>query len=114
MFEIDVLGTKYVVKIGTTSQIGISAEHLGECRIYAHEILVRTDRDDCSLEELTERTKQVLAHELFHAYLNECGLDVGDESEELLADWFMKVYEKLFSAIKKCQSKIQFDKGDEM
>lgn len=94
-----VLGTDYRVVLGEREEIDITPENSGECRIYSKEIKVCTDIEDCSQEELRVRTQEVVAHEFFHAYINEAGIDLQPEMEELLATFFMKNWKKLHKSI---------------
>ena len=102
-FVLDVLGTDYIVKLGTREEIGMSPDLCGECRVFAKEILVSTDCEDRELtkKELGNRTSEILAHEIFHAYLNEAGIEVSDEVEETFAVFFMKVWSKIENTIKR-------------
>lgn len=94
-----VLGTNYDVKIGERADIDLSEEHLGICKVYAKEILVATDVQDCNEEELQVRTQEVVAHEIFHAYLNEAGMELDEDVEERLADFYMKNWRKINNSI---------------
>lgn len=94
-----VLGTDYKVLVGERADIELSEEHLGVCRVYAKEILVATNKQDCNEKELQVRTQEVVAHELFHAYLNEAGLELEEEVEERLADFYMKNWRKMNNSI---------------
>lgn len=95
----NVLGTPYEVLLGTKSQIGISEENMGECRSYSKKILVSTEQDDCTEEELMVRTQEIVAHEIFHAYANEAGLDLTPDTEEMVANFFMKTWRKMNNSI---------------
>lgn len=94
-----VLGTEYKVLLGDKADIGLDEDHLGVCRVYAKEILVATDVQDCNEKELEVRTQEVVAHEIFHAYLNEAGMELDDSVEERLADFYMKNWRKLNNSI---------------
>lgn len=96
---IDVLGTTYKVVLGKSKEINISKEHLGECRVFAKEILVKTNKEDCTEKELEVRTQEVIAHEIFHAYLNESGIELDECVEEQVANFFMKNWRKMNNSI---------------
>lgn len=102
-FVHNILGTDYTFKLGTREEIDMSENNQGECKIFSKEIKVCTDPvcSDRVLDEkeLIERTKEILAHEIFHAYCNECGLDVSDDTEEVFAIFFMKVWKKMYDSI---------------
>lgn len=97
--EINVLGTPYIAKFGDRKAIGISEEHMGACRIYAREILVDMDKEDCNKEELKVRTREILAHEIFHAFVNEAGIDLDPSVEEQMASFYMKNWEKMSNTL---------------
>lgn len=94
-----VLGTKYEVLLGDREEIGISKDNMGECRNYSKKILVSTEQDDCTEEELMIRTQEIVAHEIFHAYANEAGLDLTPDTEEMVANFFMKTWRKMNNSI---------------
>ena len=94
-----VLGTYYEVMLGEKDQLDMSEENMGECRSYSKKILVSTSQDDCTEEELRVRTQEVVAHELFHAYANEAGLDLDPDTEEKVASFFMKTWKKMNNSI---------------
>ena len=93
-FVREIMGTPYIFKFGKREDINLKDEYLGLCCKYSKEILVSTDKGECTEEDLKVRTQEVVAHEILHAYLNECGLEIGDVNEELLADFFMKNWRK--------------------
>lgn len=65
-------------------------------------ILVKTDKEDCKKKELEVRTQEILAHEIFHAYLNECGLELDSQVEEQLANFYMKNWRKMNNSVLEC------------
>ena len=95
----NVLGTNYEVLVGEKAEIGLDEAHMGICKMYAKKILVHTGADDCDERELKQRTVEIIAHEIFHAYLCECGLDLDEEVEERLADFYMKNWKKMSKSI---------------
>lgn len=99
--ECAVLGTPYIVKLGKRDHIGIDEANMGECRTYAKEIMVCTEDEKCTEAELRVRTQEVLAHEFFHAYLNEAGVSLDEETEEKICYFFMKNWRKMNNAILK-------------
>lgn len=94
-----VLGSEYSVVLGKREEIGLSEDNMGECRIYGKEILVSTDSGDCSCTELEKRVQEVVAHEMLHAYLNEAGIGLDDDVEEMLCCFYMKNWRKLNNSI---------------
>lgn len=95
----NVMGTPYEVLIGERKDIGMSEDHMGECRVYSKKILVCTDLGDCTEEERDVRVRETIAHEIFHAYANEAGLDLSDDQEEMVATFYMKNYKKMYDSI---------------
>ena len=94
-----VLGTDYEILLGTREEISLSEENMGECRPYSKKILVSTEQEDCDEEELMRRTQEIVAHELFHAYLNEAGIQLEERDEELLCDFMMKSWRKYNNSV---------------
>lgn len=102
MFVLDkeVLGTTYHIQLGERNEIDLKEEFDGVCEIYKHNIKVlHSSEDDLTDLEKENRTQEVLAHELFHAYLNEAGIDLDDGVEEQLACFYMKNWRKLNNSI---------------
>ena len=95
----DVLGTEYEIMFGTKEKIGLSEEHMGLCKVYAKQILVHIGADDCDEKELKKRTEEIVAHELFHAYLNESGIEIDEEVEEVIANFYTKNWRKMNNSI---------------
>ena len=92
----NIMGTSYEVLFSENKEeIGMSEENSGECRVFSKKILVCTERGDCTDEELSIKVQEIIAHEIFHAYVNEAGLDVEPEVEEMFATFFMKNWRKM-------------------
>lgn len=100
--KIDVMGCPYKVLVGKADEIHIDKENMGECRTRGKKILVKTDKEDCKKRELEVRTQEILAHEIFHAYLNECGLELDSQVEEQLANFYMKNWRKMNNSVLEC------------
>lgn len=98
-FVHSVLGTDYTVRLGSRKSIGLNEENMGECKTYAKQILVCTEDSVCTEEELEVRTREIVAHEFFHAYLNEAGVELDPEIEEKVCYFFTKNWRKLFNSI---------------
>lgn len=94
-----VLGTDYKVLFGNRDEINMSEDNMGECRVYAKEVLVCTEKGDCTEEELEVKVQEIVAHEIFHAYANEAGLDLDSDTEEMVASFFMKTWRKMNNSI---------------
>ena len=97
----NIMGTEYTVKFGSREEIGLSQENLGLCRIYEKEILVCTEMGDCKTsKEWGRQTTEILAHEIFHAYVNESGVDLEvEDAEEVMAYFYMKNWRKMNNSI---------------
>lgn len=99
-FVHSILGTEYDIKIGSREELNMPIEYCGLCKEYTKEILVCSDKENgISDEELRVRVKEILAHEIFHAYLNEAGLILHHEDEERMCDFFMKNWRKVFKSM---------------
>lgn len=94
-----ILGSLYKVEMGGRDEIEILDENMGECRPFSKRILVMTDREDCTEEEVKVRTEEVIAHELFHAFVFEAGLDLEPHIEELLAVFYSRNHTKMETLI---------------
>ena len=94
-----VLGTPYTLKLGDRKEINMPDDNMGECRIYSKQILVCTEIGDCTERELEVRIQEIVAHEIFHAYMNEAGVDLEPDTEEMLATFFMKNWRKMNNSI---------------
>lgn len=95
----NVLGTPYEVLLGDRKEICMSEDNMGECRVYSKKVLVCTEQGDCTEEELEVRVQEIIAHEFFHAYANEAGLDLDGDTEEMIATFFMKNWRKMNDSI---------------
>lgn len=95
----NVLGTPYEVLLGDRKEINMSEDNMGECRVYSKKVLVCTEQGDCTEEELEVKVQEIVAHEFFHAYANEAGLDLDSDTEEMVATFFMKNWRKMNNSI---------------
>lgn len=101
--KVNVLGTEYDIMKGNSF---LESKNLdGLCRVYDKEIIVRSkdsmlDPDD-SYEAKARRYKEVLRHELIHAFLSESGLD-DYSSDEKLVEWLAIQFPKMLQAFKEC------------
>lgn len=96
----DILGTTYTMQFsGDKKEIDLDEENMGECRGYSKEIKVYTGVEEVTRAEFDQRTAEIISHEVLHAYLNEAGLDLGEEAEERMCDFYMKNWRKLSNTI---------------
>lgn len=91
-----ILGTEYGLIRDDDSLKDISAD--GECRGYSKIIRIRSKKDmlsdDASEYEKEQRYKEVLRHEVIHAFFCESGLDNYSDDEQLV-DWIAMQFPKL-------------------
>lgn len=96
--KIDVLGTKYNIIIDSELE-KYNAD--GECKRYVKLIRIRPEEslcyEDATKEEKNRCFKEVLRHEIVHAFFNESGLE-NYSSDEQLVDWIATQFPKLHKA----------------
>ena len=98
--KVPVLGTEYLVNIGDREELPLDKDNMGECRIYSKGInVLQSCENGCSAYEKDKRAEEIVAHEIFHAFCNESGLDVDEDTEEKFAVWYMKMWRKMNNAI---------------
>lgn len=97
---VNVLGEEYTCKLGERCEVGLSPDFEGECRPYLKELRVLHSLEGVdSVEEKDSRTEGIVAHEIFHAFVSESGLDIPEDVEETLACWYMKMWRKMNNSI---------------
>lgn len=91
--SVNILGTRYSVEIKNRTEDRLLWERDGYCDRYEHRIVV-------AKQEKEAYEKEILRHELTHAFLNESGLQ--DEMthnerghDEQMIDWFSIQYPKM-------------------
>ena len=108
-----ILGTTYHLKFGTHEELELTTEVDGDCNYYSKVIRVRSDlffgSDDKTDEELLIARREVLAHEITHAFFHEAGLD-GYGTDEVLVDWIALMLSRLTESVEKAFSEL-LDKG---
>ena len=91
-----ILGTNYELIRDDETWRDIDAD--GECRSYSKIIRIRPLKDmlfnDSSDEEKEKRYKEVLRHEMIHAFFDESGLDEYSNDERLV-DWIAMQFPKM-------------------
>ena len=101
MKEINILGTPYTVKEDGSILKSHSAD--GLCMRYNREILILPKEmmlDNRTDKEQEIRYKEVLRHELVHAYFAESGLSEY-ELDETLVDWIASQLPKIVETCRK-------------
>lgn len=100
--EVDILGSKYSI-IKSNKLKDSKLENLaGYCDSSVKQIVIDTFRpDNQSVADLNRFEKEVIRHELIHAFLNESGLgDCSWGSNEEIVDWIAVQFPKLLKAFK--------------
>lgn len=98
--EVDVLGSKYSI-VKSDKQKDMKLKNLaGYCDSSIKQIVIDTfKKDDLSMADLNQYEKEVIRHELIHAFLNESGLgDCSWGSNEEMVDWIAIQFPKLLKA----------------
>lgn len=99
--KVNVLGTDYAVKVDSDY---LKENNLdGICKPYDKEIVIREDADFLCSDDKAEtkelRKKEVIRHELIHAFFDESGLDDYSNNEQLVS-WLASQFPKLLQAFK--------------
>lgn len=100
MMTVNVLGTKYTIKESNKVADQNLENNDGYCDCSIKTIVINTFQDSpMSLGDLESYRKQVIRHELIHAFLFESGLDVSSwgRNEEIV-DWIAIQFPKLIDA----------------
>lgn len=100
MQEIEVLGTKYTIEYKTKEEDSFLNESDGYCDKTVHKIVICQKESDCQLEDFERYQRQVLRHEIIHAFHFESGLAENLECRpygfpETLVDWFAIMYPRI-------------------
>ena len=111
----NVLGTKYTIKVRKISEDRDLHENGwgGYCNESLKLIVIGDvngeEYNDCTEEEKKVIEKEILRHELTHAFLNESGLSYnslqyssGWAKNEEMVDWFAKQSPKIFKLFSDC------------
>lgn len=97
---VSILGTDYLVSAGNRKEICLDKSNDGEFRRFSNNIKVLHSLEgDVTEYEKDKRAEEIVAHEIFHAYCNESGIDVDDDTEEKFAVWYMKIWRKMNNSI---------------
>lgn len=108
---VDVLGTRYTIEIHKTNEddeLGNKAD--GYCNSITRKIVIADFHDlykDWTEEEIDKYAKQVLRHEIVHAFFSESGLnsnanqfDGAWSRNEEMVDWIAYQFPKMFTVFK--------------
>lgn len=103
---VDVLGTKYeIIESDCISDDNLNNND-GYCDFSTKKIVIDTFKNTPgSMEDLEKYRRQVIRHELVHAFLFESGLDASSwgKNEEIV-DWIAIQFLKLFEAFEKVEA----------
>ena len=97
---VNILGTKYTIKESNKVEDPALENCDGYCDHSVKLIVIDTFRDTThSLRDLKEFRKQVLRHELIHAFLFEAGLgDCSWAKDEEIVDWIAYQFPNMLKA----------------
>ena len=103
MKQIDILGTEYTIDIDKTLK---DTNYDGLCNGYTKNITIRKTKDmlaDSNSKLIKKiRTKEVLRHEIVHAFFIESGLEEYSDNEQLI-DWIAKQSPKILKAFQQTE-----------
>lgn len=106
--KVNVLGTEYSVIIANESTDKGLVNKDGYCDTSTKECVVdeMNNTDPSAKKNLPEYQKQVIRHELTHAFLCESGLDVCSEwaKNEEMVDWIAIQFPKMLKAFKEANA----------
>ena len=112
---VNVLGTKYTIKIVKISKCKLLRENnwIGSCNQITKEILIVDTNEEEYFGKMTDKekeltTKEIMRHEIIHAFLNESGLQDSSmqycnawaKNEEMI-DWIAIQFPKILDVFKK-------------
>lgn len=96
----NILGADYTVNVGKRKELELPKHLKGQCAPYIRVISVEHSmRDMNTKEERNKFTMGVVAHEVFHAFVKESGLDIPEDLEERLATWYEEHWRKMNNSI---------------
>nr|DAP01994.1 MAG TPA: Protein of unknown function (DUF1570) [Caudoviricetes sp.] len=105
-FKVNILGSEWNVEFGTVEKYPNLAEMDGYTDFSTHQIVVDTmeksDGQIGSKADMTAYKKQVIRHEIIHAFLYESGLEANSNASdswainEEMVDWFTIQSPKIF------------------
>lgn len=103
---VNVLGTKYTIKESNKVADPNLENNDGYCDHTTKTIVIDTFKDSPgSLEDLESYKKQVIRHELIHAFLYESGLDACSWArDEEIVDWIACQFPKIQHAFAQCNA----------
>lgn len=100
--NVNVLDTPYTVQLGNRFELSpLPKEFNGSVGIYSKlvKIFHGAENDSERPFEIDNRSKEVIAHEIFHAFINEAGIDLDEKVEEQIANFYSKNWRKMTNTI---------------
>lgn len=112
-FKVNILGSEWSIEFGTVEKYPNLAEMDGYTDFSTHQIVVDTmekaDGQIGSKEDMTAYKKNVIRHEIIHAFLYEPGLEANSNASdnwainEEMVDWFAIQSPKIFQVFKELE-----------
>ena len=107
--KIDVLGTEYTIEFRERNTDKLLLNGVDGYCDHSGKLIVINTTQDGDLLNFKAYKKQVLRHEIIHAFLNESGLSADLEHkpqghEESVVDWIAIQFPKLLNAFKEAQA----------
>lgn len=101
----NVLGTEYTIEFSNPQDDSRLIDLDGYCDSTAKKIVISEKRNDCEFINFESYQRQVMRHELIHAFHCESGIDCNLECKEYgfpetIVDWFAIQYPKIEKAFK--------------
>lgn len=107
--NVNILGTQYNIKVIPPDEYMIKNNYVGVCDYLNKLISISdfSDTEDINESEKEIRKKEVLRHEIIHAFFNESGLqwsalayDGAWSKNEEMVDWFAIQLPKIYEVMK--------------
>ena len=101
--KVNILGTEYEIIEGNVIDYPILKKYSGYVDYSTKEIIITTDTGDWEVDDIETTKKEILRHELIHAFLVESGLNRNcDWHNEEMVDWLAIQFSKIKDIFKTC------------
>lgn len=101
--KVNILGTEYEIIEGNVMDYPLLKQHSGYCDYSTKEIIITTDTSDWEVDDIETTKKEILRHELIHAFLVESVLNKNcDWHNEEMVDWLAIQFNKIKDIFKTC------------
>lgn len=102
--EVSILGIEYKIIEGNVIDYPLLKECSGYVDYSVKEIIISTDTSDWEVDDIEIIKKEILRHELIHAFLVESGLNKNcDWHNEEMVDWLAIQFPKLLDVFRKLE-----------